>query len=216
MDIGRAFTYVFEDKDWIKKVAIGGIVTLIPVVNFIAVGYTFRQLRNLLQNQELPLPEWDDWRGDFGRGLLPAVAAIVYLIPAWILQLISGAMTASDSGFVTLLGVGFGCLTALYAIAYVLALPAMYIRYARSDEFNAFFQFAEILEFIRENLGDYIIAVVMMIVASIAASIVGGIACGIGVIFTSFIAMLVSAHLLSQVAGAQPAGGPATTTTTGF
>ena len=53
-------------------------------------------------------------------------------------------------------------------------------------------------------------AVLGIIGASIAASVAGSILCGIGVIFTSFIALLVSAHLLAQfdreVAGPAPAG----------
>lgn len=215
MDIGRAFTYPFEDKDWLKKIAIGGLVALIPIVNFIAIGYAFRQLRNLLEGQELPLPEWDDWGGDFMLGLIPAIAAIVYVIPGWILQAIGGALTRSDSGFVTLLGLGFVCLTTLYGIAYAAVLPAMYVQYARTREFNAFFQFREIFDFIREHLRDYIIAVLMIIVASIAASIVGGILCGIGMAWTGFVAGLVSAHLLAQVArGTEPMVPPTATDTT--
>jgi len=34
MDIGKTFTYVFEDEDWVKKVLIGGVINLIPIVGF--------------------------------------------------------------------------------------------------------------------------------------------------------------------------------------
>jgi len=199
MDIGRAFTYPFEDEDWLKKIAIGGVITLIPVVNFIAVGYAFRTLRNLLEGRETPLPEWDDWGGDFMLGLIPALAAIVYAIPSGLLSGIAPALTASDSGFLGVIGFLCTCLSVLYGLALGVILPALYLRYAKNPEFSAFFQFPEAIAFIRENLSDYIIAWLMSIVAAIAASIVGSIACGIGVIFTSFLAFLVWAHLLAQV-----------------
>jgi hypothetical protein len=202
MDIGRAFTYPFEDKDWLKKIAIGGVVTIVPIVNFIAVGYAFRTLRNLLDGQETPLPEWDDWGGDFMLGLIPALAGIVYQIPTWILSMISGIFAGSDSGAAGLLGLVFGCLSAVYGLVLGIIMPAMYLRYARSGEFNTFFQFPEAIAFIRENLSEYIITVLMILVAFIAAGIVGGVACGIGTIFTTFIAGLVSAHLLAQLGGA--------------
>ena len=39
MDIGSAFTYVFDDEDWIKKVAIGGGVTILAfVLSFVLIG----------------------------------------------------------------------------------------------------------------------------------------------------------------------------------
>ena len=32
MDIGKAFSYVFEDEGWISKVLIGGLLIWIPIV----------------------------------------------------------------------------------------------------------------------------------------------------------------------------------------
>jgi len=209
MDIGRAFTFAFEDEDWLKKIAIGGVVNLIPIVDLMAIGYALRALKNMLEGQELPLPEWDSWGDDFMRGLIPTIAGLVYSIPAWIFTSIGSAMAGSDSGFVSLLGLGFSCLTFLYGVVAAIVLPAMFIEYAKTNEFSAFWAFADAFAFIRENLSNYIVAVLMCLVAFIAASIVGGIACGIGIIFTSFIAMLVSAHLLSQVV--REAEGSATT-----
>lgn len=49
MDIGRSFTYVTQDQDWIKKVLLGGVITLIPVVGpFFALGYVLETMRNII------------------------------------------------------------------------------------------------------------------------------------------------------------------------
>ncbi len=38
MDIGKSFTYMFEEDKWVEKVLIGGLLCLIPIVNFFAIG----------------------------------------------------------------------------------------------------------------------------------------------------------------------------------
>ena len=38
MDFGKAFTYVFDDADWIKKVGIAAVLMLIPFVGQVIVA----------------------------------------------------------------------------------------------------------------------------------------------------------------------------------
>jgi len=54
------------------------------------------------------------------------------------------------------------------------------------------------LGLITGNLGNYIIALILAWVASVIAGF-GVIACGVGVLFTSFWASLVMAHLFGQL-----------------
>ena len=53
MDIGLSFSYMFEDKDWIKKILIGGLISLIPIVNFAALGYVVQLVRNTRDGRPL-------------------------------------------------------------------------------------------------------------------------------------------------------------------
>ena len=40
MDFGLSFGYVFEDKDWFRKIAIPALVSLIPIIGqFIVTGW---------------------------------------------------------------------------------------------------------------------------------------------------------------------------------
>jgi len=40
MDFGKAFSFVFEDEDWIKKIGVGGLISLIPVIGvFLVLGW---------------------------------------------------------------------------------------------------------------------------------------------------------------------------------
>ncbi|MHB1294754.1 MAG: DUF4013 domain-containing protein [Anaerolineae bacterium] len=212
LDIGKSFKFMFDDQDWLKKIAIGGVLNLIPFVNLIPIGYSLRTLKNVSEGRDLPLPEWDDWGGDFMKGLLAGfVAPFIYAMPAILLAIV-GSLVAAIAGDgqsgETVAGLcmsAVSCLAVLYSLLISVILPAAWVKYVETDEFGAFFRFGEIWQFIREHLSDYIIAVLLMLVAGTVASIVGGIACGIGVLFTTFWAMLVTAHLLGQIkAGSVP------------
>lgn len=197
MDIGRAFTFVFDDDDWLKKVAIGGIVTLVPILNFVALGYAIRVLQNIRAGRELPLPEWDDWGDDFMRGLLVTVATLIWALPAIAVMLL-GVLFAALLDTEACIWLGY-CPGLLWTLVLAIVTPVLYLQYAKREEFAAFFDFGEILAVIRDHLSDYAIAWLMIMVAFVAASVVGSIACGIGIIFTTFWAYLVQSHLLAQV-----------------
>ncbi|MEA3408147.1 MAG: DUF4013 domain-containing protein [Chloroflexota bacterium] len=214
MDIGRAFTYMFDDEKWVEKLVIGGLLVLasiIPVVNLftalVLAGYTLRILRRVSRGEDLPLPEWDDWGGDWMRGLMIAVASLIYAFPILILVGLSslfgaiGGYEASGqaiSGIAGLCVAATSCLSALWGLAIAVVFPAAMINYANVEEFASFFRFGEIFRFIGDNLEDYIVAILLLIVAGIVSSF-GVIACGIGVFFTSFWGTLVGVHLLGQV-----------------
>lgn len=214
MDIGRAFTFVFDDEDWIKKILIGGIVTLIPIVNFIAIGYGLRVLRNVSRGDAKPLPEWDDWGGDFVKGALIFVAGLVYMLPIIVLSIFGAIVTAiaadafGDVGGVAGLCLfGINCLSVIWGIAVGLWMPAATIRFAREEQFGAFFQFSDIWALISDNLGTYAMAILVSIIAGLVGGL-GTILCVIGVIFTSFYGSIVSMHAYGQVAAVT---GPPTT-----
>ena len=217
MDIGRSFTYMFDDEDWLKKIAIGGVLNIVPIVNFIPIGYGLRTLKTVAEGIETPLPEWDDWGGDFTKGLMVTIASLIASLPIWVLwgfYAIAAALS-EGSDVAGLCVAGASCLWVLWGIAMVVYLPAAIVRYATDGDFGSFFQFGEVFAFIRDNLSDYIVAILLALVAAIVASAVGGIACGIGAWFTSFWATLVSSHLFGQliVEAATPAAssGPADT-----
>ncbi len=212
MDIGKSFTYMFEDKKWVEKLLIGGLVTLIPIVNFIAFGYALRALKNVAEGKEPVLPEWDDWGGDWVRGLLASlVAPLVYSLPIAVAAIPYGiAQVALGYSAADVCSVAFSCLSSLWGIAVAVVLPAGVIKYAMEGEFVSLFRFSEIFALIGDNLSNYIVALLLIIAASLVAGLVGFIACGVGLIFTSFWATLVSAHLLGQVqAEAVPASASA-------
>ncbi|MCB0165468.1 MAG: DUF4013 domain-containing protein [Anaerolineae bacterium] len=220
MDIGSAFTYMFDDEEWIKKIAIGGAVALValilsPIIIGLVLllplsGYMIEVLKNVRDGQTRPLPEWSDWGGLFKTGLFVAVIAIVYNIPAIILAcgagIIQGVGPQLDSDTaqsLTLVAACLNCLQVIVSIICNLFVPAAVIRYAQFDTLGAAFQFGDIFNFIKANIGDYIIVVLLSWVASVIAAF-GVILCLVGVFFTFFWSYLVTANLYGQLARKSP------------
>ncbi|MCC7512114.1 MAG: DUF4013 domain-containing protein, partial [Anaerolineae bacterium] len=81
MDINKAFTYPFEDKQWISKLGMGAIIGLIPILNFAWTGYMVGLLRNVSNGEAEPLPNWDNIEKKFMDGLILAAAGLVYGLP---------------------------------------------------------------------------------------------------------------------------------------
>jgi hypothetical protein len=204
LDIGRSFTYMFEDESWIMKIVIGAILSLIPIVNFMMLGYVLEALKRSVDDMDVPLPEWDDFGGKFMKGLMVFVILLVYSIPAIVVWCCSFGLlplVGDNDTLGTLLSLAStcaGCLVFIWAIVVAVVWPAGVIRYAVTEEFMSAFQFGELFSFISANIANYLVAIVLWMVASFVAGF-GVIACFVGVFFTSFWSWLVMAHLLGQV-----------------
>jgi hypothetical protein len=211
VDINTPFSYLFTDENWPTKFVIGGVVNLVPIANLAATGYQVRIIRNVAAGHRQPLPEWTDFGDLFLKGLLVAVATIIYGIPLAFLAalsvvsaLLGGASAAGSSGealgaILVVLALGAAGLAISYGLLLALWLPGAILNYALAGDFAAFFRFGEIWDTISLNLGDYVLALAIAWLAALVAGLVGGMVLFVGAAFTSFWAMLVYAHLFGQV-----------------
>jgi hypothetical protein len=213
MEIGQAFTFVTEDKDWIKKLAIGALFVIIPFLILLVIGYQILIIRNVIDGKDRPLPEWEDFGQLFMDGLIVFVALFVYALPMVLLSIcgiVVFAGTSDPSGNLSgggIAGVGLiSCIAILYGFVLAFLTPAIYIQYARAGEFGPLFQVGEVVAIARENLVDILIVIVVAIVANMAVSLVSSIAvitiCGpiiISMAGTAWI-MFATGHLYGQIA----------------
>jgi len=197
---------MFEDESWIMKIVIGGILLFIPIVNFMVLGYMLETLKRSADGMDTPLPEWDDFGGKFIKGLMLIIIVLVYTIPIWLVACVLAGLTgmagaAESDALASMAGLLSTCATCLYlvwAIVVWIVLPAAGIRYAVTGEVMSAFQLGELFGFIRDNIANYVVAIIIAAVASFIASF-GWIACLVGLLFTNFWGYLVTAQVLGQV-----------------
>ena len=188
MDVNKSIRYVIEDKQWISKLVIGALMSMLGfliVPALILQGYIVKIIRHVMNGNWDSLPEWEDWGELLRDGFFVTVAQIVYTLPFIILMIVGGLATggvASISGSEDLAAVaatGGGlllmCLVLLFVVALLFLTPAILIQYAIKGEFAACFRFGEVVAIIRNNMADILIAFLVSIAAALVVSLVGGI-----------------------------------------
>jgi hypothetical protein len=208
-DFGRPFTFVFDDPQWLPKILIGGLFYL---AGFLLVGWPFilgyaaRLARNVVAGVARPLPEWDDLGGFFSEGLRMVAVALVYIIPfvmiAVMVMIPTAILDSMDndalSAIAGIVGGCFSCLLVPLSLLLIIFMPASLLFAAVEQRFNAAFEFARIWPFIRENIGNYLLAVVVYLIARFLGGFGVMLLC-VGVIFTGFWSILITTHAFAQV-----------------
>lgn len=216
MDIARAFTYIFDDEEWIPKLAIAvalvfaGIV-LLPVflVGLVAwavlLGYLVELVRNLRDQHPTPLPRWDTYAEKFSDGSRVLTAVLVYNLPNVLAACCIGVVPAlfgsdSTTGGITLLA---ACCLAPFLLVYnVLSGAMLALGTARySDEGNVivFFQFGDLFAVLTRRPSQTLTWVILATLANVGLGIAGLIPC-LGWFVIPAVIIMVQGHLLAQFA----------------
>ena len=185
MDVNKSVRYVFDDKQWISKLVIGALMSVLSfliIPALILQGYVVKIIRQVMNGDWDGLPEWDDWGGLLRDGFYVFVAELVYTLPFILLMIVGGLATggmASLSGgddLAAMVAAGGGllflCLILLFAIAFLFLTPAILIQYAIKDDFGATFRFGEVFAIIRNNIADILVAFLVTLVAAFAVSLI--------------------------------------------
>lgn len=208
-DFGKPFTYVFDDPNWIPKILLGGLFYLAGffiIGWFFVLGYMAQTARNIVKGDPLPLPDWQDLGRFFNEGLRLFAVALVYILPFIVIALAfmipAGILSDMGDGDLAAFGSGLsgcmGCLLFPLGLLVLLFLPASLLFAAVEERFSAAFEFGRIWPFITNNIGNYLLAIVVYLIARFIGGF-GVILLCIGVIFTGFWALLITAHAFAQV-----------------
>jgi hypothetical protein len=223
MDFGKAFTFMFADPNWLRKLGIGTLVGLLSIVLMpiligvipliMVVGYTLDALRNVVDGKEFPMPEWNEWGGFLIRGLKLTIALVLWSLPIFIIMIplfigtaLTGNQNSGGIAFGVLLITCSSCLMFLWGLFFLLISPAIYIRLAVTGRLGAAFEIGKLWALTRDNLGNVILALILVFVAGLIAAVVGSLGmlllC-VGFLVTVPLATLwqylVQAHLFGQI-----------------
>lgn len=213
MDFVQAFAFPFQDQDWIKKLAITGLISLIPIVGWIAVlGWSLEVARRVIRSEAPVLPDWGNFGGNFSLGIKGTVISVVLSIPLIVLYLPVGVLPLifdenEVATVLTIVSICTGCLALLYSLVVMFTLPAAFGQLAATDSLAEAFKVGRLLSLIRAAPAAHLIVILGLLVSGIVSGI-GVIACVIGVLFTIAYSFAANGHLYGQahVEAAKAAG----------
>ena len=203
IDFGKAFTFIFDDERWFDKLIVPVLVSLIPVVGGLAfTGYILRTIKNVIQNEVNPLPDFE-FGEDLSRGFRLFLIGLVYSLPIMLvvgLALIPMLRLNSNESL-SALAVIFLVLALLLMIAYSLFLmliqPIMTANFAVKDTFASGFELGLFFKRLGNNLRAWLVVFGGLILASIISPM-GSILFFVGVLLTTAYSQLMVAHLTGQ------------------
>ena len=188
MDIGKAFSFPFEDDEWITKLFLGAIVSAVPILNFAWTGYSIDLLKNVIDGLSKPMPDWSDFGDKFVKGFFIWAAGFIYTLPAIIIACLplglliipvssefgTESVSSPDALVSIFTGVGiiFLCLLVLYLLAFSFYFPAVYIHFAQKGTFGSCFEIGEIIKIVSRNTSKYLTAWLISIVGAIVVGII--------------------------------------------
>ncbi|BDZ69712.1 DUF4013 domain-containing protein [Methanobacterium petrolearium] len=207
MEIGEIISdsVKYPSSDW-TKIIILAVILLIPIVNFIGLGYILRIIKATLAGLN-ELPDFDEVGDMFIDGLKVLIVGIVYAIPIWIIAAIIGAIIGVVSPAATTYYVGadatamIGGMIASYAVLLIVALIVGLIEIIAianmayyDGDIGAAFHFSDILNYIATiGWGKYLIVYITIAiigaVISILAMFIGLLLLFVGVFITMPLAM---------------------------
>ncbi len=207
MEFGLAFSFQFKDPDWLKKIALAALVSLIPVIGgLFLMGWGVEIARRVINRHPVPLPDLD-FGANIGKGFLLGIIGLVYSIPLVIFWLpitvvpalgVAAELDENTLGVVmTIVSLCCGGLALLYAIFMAFMLPAAYGNFAAKGNLGAGVRFAEVFALVKAAPVAYLLVLVGGLIAGFIAPL-GSIACGIGVVVTAAYAMSMMFHLTGQ------------------
>ena len=187
MDIGKSFSYQFEDKQWITKLGLGALISLVPILNVALTGYMVGIIRNVTADAREPLPNWDNLGQQFRDGLILAAASLVYAAPLLI-------VVCLPLGFLALPGVvsqynnwqevgrsiaGAGgvlfaclfCLFSLYILLFSIIHPVIFVIFSREGTFASCFKLTEIFRILSLNARPFFTIWLVTIIGSFAVGL---------------------------------------------
>lgn len=149
-----------------KKLGIGILLNIVPIINFIAMGYAFECAKLTLNNKN-NLPEWKSFGSLFLKGLIYMLISIIYFVPLLPLIGVGYLVKANLVALVLIIIIGL-----VYAVGVSYLLPIAIMNYIAKEKFKEAFNFNLIFKKIHTK--KYLKIWIAILLISIAASIILG------------------------------------------
>lgn len=169
----NAISDVFRSPNWFLSAIIGLLINLLPLIGQIFfLGYCVR-LADHKRHDGQGLPSWNDWGGDFSRGIALFVASVIYGFIFAFVQIIP------------LLG---QLLLLLLSPVLVIALSF----YLKTGTFGALFDFGGIFAFVSANTNKVLMLAIDCLILGVLSTILIAIGFALFIVPGFFVGMVVS------------------------
>lgn len=213
MDFGTAFSYAFQDEEWLKKIAIGAVLVLTGIGMIPVLGWMMEIIRRA-KSGDYSLPDWSDFGTLFVDGLKAMAVGLIWAIPGAVIGgciaggSVLGTGDVSDAMSVVgwILVVFSSCIALPYYLALVLLLAPMIGVLSDTGDFGQALNPATSFKLFRNNIGGYLIVLVIQIFGFPILTSIGAIACGVGAFAAAAYGYTIMGNLYGQAyAAAQSA-----------
>lgn len=211
-DITRAFTFFFEEPEWIPKLAVGTLFAFLSpflIGAILVTGYAVSIARRVREGRHPRLPEWDDIQEIFLDGLRGTAVSLAHKLPLLLLgvlvllALAGGFYLGREAEEFMFLGLPalFGGVVVLLVLglAVLVYLPAAMVRLIQTDRVVAAFDVMANVDFIRSHLPPYALALLTIVLAGLVSQL-GFFAFCVGIFPASFWAMCVMGYVVGELA----------------
>ncbi len=207
MDYMRSVTYVAEDKDWLKKIGMGAVMTLLSVVlvgQWALTGWAMEAFRRVVRHSDEELPDWDDLGAYIGQGLKYFVVTLVWSLPMIVVAIaLAGTMAAAsnlESGeAAAIAGTLFFWLVAmLYSLAASFLSIGAFVILAQTDDLGQAINPVNAWHVVSRDLGKWVLSGLFILLVSMVFSAIGGVLCGVGVLVATPWISAAAGNLLGQ------------------
>ena len=156
------------------------LLSLVPVLNWIALGYVVQMIQNVAARKERPLPDWNAREQHFENGARIVAALLAYVSPVIVAWLFVGLALKPDSklGGLALIGVLASFILTFYAMWLPALIPLLFIQVARHETVSACWQWGEMWQMVRKQTTAYVLL-------AISCYVVGG-----GVLYLALLTFL--------------------------
>ncbi len=203
MDIGLAFSFPFQDEEWVTKLILVGVILIIPVLGIIlALGWTLAITRAVIRGEAEPLVGLSDFADLLTLGFKAFLISLIYALPIVVLSVPFGFISSlieseSAQALVAIVSLCFSCFSFLYGLALAFIYPAAFAELAANDDLGAALNPSHIFGLVRKAPNAYVLTFLATLAAGFLAGL-GILLCFVGVLFTSAYAYAVYGHLYGQ------------------
>ncbi|MEN6326105.1 MAG: DUF4013 domain-containing protein [Syntrophomonas sp.] len=135
--------YPFQDKDWVKKMLMGCVISIVPVLNVLVLGYFLKCIQIGISRRQV-LPEWEEWADHIRDGFMAFLIALIYLLIPILL--------AFPLMSVPVLGV---FLLAIVVLLMGMLIPLAWAAYSESKNFMEAFRIKDIIIKLSQIINPY-------------------------------------------------------------